>query len=153
MYGNRCVNWNMTEPVDNYRRNKWKNCYLSSRAGKLWPASEVSLIPKKSMIGSRTPSRVVEFRNRKSISRRVKHGVPQVGVRYPILFKFYPSKHRTPHQGCDLLTYAEDCALMAVGHINDELCGICTARDNTGRSIELFPANYRLHSSPNGRRT
>ncbi|KAI5731922.1 hypothetical protein M8J77_018439 [Diaphorina citri] len=55
----------------------------------------------------------VEFRNTKSNYRRMKQGVPQGGVISPTLFNLYMSKIPKPPEDLTLVTYADDCTVMA----------------------------------------
>ena len=88
----------------------------------------------------------VEFRDKRSKPRRVKQGVPQGGVLSPLLFNFYLSKLPAPPQGVDVISYADDCTIMATGHNVDDLCGLVNGYLSeihnffTSRNLSLSPA-------------
>ncbi|KAI5753538.1 hypothetical protein M8J77_001119 [Diaphorina citri] len=63
----------------------------------------------------------VEFRNAKSKFRPLKQGVAQGGVISPLLFNLYLSKMPLPPPGITLVTYADDCSILASGNDIDEL--------------------------------
>lgn len=73
----------------------------------------------------------VDFRNNTSSYRRMKQGVPQGGVLSPSLFNLYMSKMPTPPEGITLVTYADDCTIIATGQNIDELCNNVNAYLNT----------------------
>ncbi|KAM7357993.1 uncharacterized protein ACRADG_003117 isoform 1-T3 [Cochliomyia hominivorax] len=56
----------------------------------------------------------IEFRDKKSKSRRVKQGVTQDGVLSPLLFNFYLSKFPAPVPGVDVITYVDDYTITAM---------------------------------------
>ena len=64
----------------------------------------------------------VEFRNKKSKPRRVKQGVPQGGVISPALFNLYLSAIPRPPDGIEIVTYADDCTILASGPQIDNIC-------------------------------
>ena len=64
----------------------------------------------------------VEFRNAKSIFRKVRAGVPQGGVLSPILFNAYMSGLPTPPEGIKLTSYAKDCTSYASGPTIPLIC-------------------------------
>ena len=64
----------------------------------------------------------VEFRNAKSTFRKVRAGVPQVGVLSPILFNAYMSGLPTPPDGIKLTSYADDCTSYASGPTITPIC-------------------------------
>lgn len=88
----------------------------------------------------------VEFRGKKSKPRRIKQGVPQGGVISPLLFNFYISKLPAPPEGVELISYADDCTILATGHNVDSLCGLVNGYLReitdffTGRNLQLSPA-------------
>ncbi|XP_037827577.1 uncharacterized protein LOC119615640 [Lucilia sericata] len=62
--------------------------------------------------------------NQRSKSRRIKQGVPQGGVLSPILFNFYMSKLPTPPDGVQIISYTDDCSILATGNSIDDLCSL-----------------------------
>ncbi|KAI5755231.1 hypothetical protein M8J77_015233 [Diaphorina citri] len=66
-------------------------------------------------------STYVDFRNTKSASRSMKQGVPQGGVLSPTLFNIYLSKIPAPPEDITLISYADDCTILATGHNITEL--------------------------------
>ena len=64
----------------------------------------------------------VEFRNCTSTFRKVKQGVPQGGVLSPLLFNFYLSKLPEPPLGVKVVSYADDCTVLASGPCIGPLC-------------------------------
>lgn len=64
----------------------------------------------------------VEFRGTKSKYRRMKQGVPQGGVLSPTLFNLYMSKLPKPKEDLTLITYADDCTILATGTNIKDLC-------------------------------
>ena len=57
----------------------------------------------------------VEFRDARSRLRKNKLGVPQGGVLSPLLFNYYISKLPSPPPGVKLVSYADDCTILATG--------------------------------------
>ena len=64
----------------------------------------------------------MEFRNAKSIFRKVRAGVPQGGVLSPILFNAYMSGLPTPPDRIELTLYADDCTSYASGPTIPPIC-------------------------------
>ncbi|XP_065356050.1 cell division cycle protein 20 homolog [Calliphora vicina] len=77
----------------------------------------------------------VEFRDKCSKPRRVKQGVPQGGVLSPLLFNFYLSKLPVPPQNVEVITYVDDCTILATVHNVDELCGLISAQKIKRRKV------------------
>lgn len=65
---------------------------------------------------------VVEFRGARSKHRKVKQGVPQGGVISPILFNFYLVKLPSPPEGIKLISYADDCSILAADPNITNIC-------------------------------
>lgn len=63
----------------------------------------------------------VEFRNTRSKYRKIRQGVPQGGVLSPTLFNLYMCAIPEPPSGINLLSYADDCTLLASGPDIEEL--------------------------------
>lgn len=57
----------------------------------------------------------VDFRGVKSKQRKVKQGVPQGGVLSPFLFNLYLRDLPTPPDDIQLISYADDCTILATG--------------------------------------
>ena len=58
---------------------------------------------------------IVEFRNSQSKARKVKTGVPQGGVLSPCLFNIYMATAPLPPEDIKLVSYADDCTVLASG--------------------------------------
>ena len=63
-----------------------------------------------------------EFRGSKSRRRPMKQGVPQGSVISPTLFNLYMSKMPRPPDDVTLVTYADDCTILATGPDVESLC-------------------------------
>ena len=59
----------------------------------------------------------VVFRGVRSRRRKMRQGVPQGGVLSPILFNLYMSKLPNPPAGVSIVSYADDCSILATGPI------------------------------------
>ena len=64
----------------------------------------------------------VDFRDKQSKRRKVKQGVPQGGVLSPLLFNLYLRNIPTPPPGIQLVSYADDCTILATGTNIPVLC-------------------------------
>lgn len=64
----------------------------------------------------------VEFRNNKSRLRKMKQGVPQGSAISPTLFNLYMSTMPLPPDDISLISYADDCTILATGPDFEQLC-------------------------------
>ena len=64
---------------------------------------------------------IVEFRNSQSKARKVTTGVPQGGVFSPCLFNIYMATAPLPPGDIKLVSYADDCTVLASGSIIADL--------------------------------
>ncbi|XP_053968826.1 uncharacterized protein LOC128870250 [Anastrepha ludens] len=89
----------------------------------------------------------VTFRDQTSKQRKIKQGVPQGGVLSPLLFNFYISKLPQPPAGVSLVSYANDCTIIASGNDIDGLCSKVNnyltdlSRIFTARNLQLSLTN------------
>ncbi len=89
----------------------------------------------------------VLFRGQNSKLRRIKQGVPEGGVLFPLLFNFYISKLPQPPEGISVTSYADDCTILTSGNGIDGMCSKVNghlsdvSRFFSARSLTLSPTN------------
>lgn len=104
-------------------------CWWLLTSSKLWTQSPVpSSCPKSSTSPSstrfkrflgiylRSRQNKVEFRNSTSSAHMMKHGVTQGSSLSPLCFNLHLNHISAPLEGINLVSYADDCNILATGY-------------------------------------